>query len=717
MANLKTTQETTRTPIDGTELVRLALAGNNYKATLSSIFSALGGAAGGDPLFLTQGMSIIADNPTVSGDANDRWAAKIKVTTDVAQSAPTFSNFQGLGISMYATNGQATNGPRTQAKVTFLPYSVYAVYNASGQKNLTYEHLESFGMSDTSLGQQFVQYSGGPVNGDEGQGFRLVSTLQQQPYLNVTTITAKPTQSVVNTTTTQTIVPSKDPQTVTVASTTGAVNGTWVVIEQEVAKGDPNLEAVQIISFTATSITGIFRYHHDPGVTVTPALVISCGSTYQMGQDRILVNLSGPSYSTGSVTAINGGGMDFSGTALTNNIVGGTVLNIGAISLTADDCTAGIWSSNTLKSWYQITAVTSATHLSIHSYSCAGDVSYIGRGPGPSGSGAGGTGAYIIRPCAKVLRIGGSNGNTSGELICETSNAALWNVGHTVEQAICPYADITAFQYRINHWTPGGAGVRAFMTVENWGTRMYQVGLHLGIGNGGIGQPTADTVAFNKALTLTNANVGITTRFCKQSAIQLFTAAAGGGDIDAGGWINWDQVGVNQKGIGPNTPNAGISINGTDTTSSGQLDFVAGNSYAPSNPDAYRAELRWKGYFHLPVVVESGARPGYIVIDNVTHATDFERAFFRWASNVFEIGTEKGGSGSGRDLVLKTDNAEHIRLRTGANIKFTAAAHFTSNGSVATALSSVGPPGSHTTVQKWLTIVDGSDNTLYIPCF
>src|SRR4029077_12236264 len=123
---------------------------------------------------------------------------------------------------------------------------------------------------------QFVQYAGGPVNGDEGQAFRLVCNLQQQPFLNTTTIQSKPTQSVVNTTTTQAITASKDPQTVNVASTTGAVNGDWVVIEQQVASGSPNLEAVQIISFTATSITGIFVYNHNNGVTVTPALVIQC---------------------------------------------------------------------------------------------------------------------------------------------------------------------------------------------------------------------------------------------------------------------------------------------------------------------------------------------------------------------------------------------------------------------------------------------------------
>lgn len=47
----------------------------------------------------------------------------------------------------------------------------------------------------------------------------------------------------------------------------------------------------------------------------------------------------------------------------------------------------------------------------------------------------------------------------------------------------------------------------------------------------------------------------------------------------------------------------------------------------------------------------------------------------------------------------------------------TAAGSFTANGSVATALTSVGPTGAHTTVQEWLTITDAAGTVRYIPCF
>jgi hypothetical protein len=41
---------------------------------------------------------------------------------------------------------------------------------------------------------------------------------------------------------------------------------------------------------------------------------------------------------------------------------------------------------------------------------------------------------------------------------------------------------------------------------------------------------------------------------------------------------------------------------------------------------------------------------------------------------------------------------------------------FAANGTVATAMSSLGPVGAHTTIQEWLTVVDNGV-TRYIPCF
>jgi hypothetical protein len=50
-------------------------------------------------------------------------------------------------------------------------------------------------------------------------------------------------------------------------------------------------------------------------------------------------------------------------------------------------------------------------------------------------------------------------------------------------------------------------------------------------------------------------------------------------------------------------------------------------------------------------------------------------------------------------------------------IKTGNAGSFTANGAVATALTSVGPTGSHTTVQEWLTVKDSAGTVRYIPAF
>lgn len=53
----------------------------------------------------------------------------------------------------------------------------------------------------------------------------------------------------------------------------------------------------------------------------------------------------------------------------------------------------------------------------------------------------------------------------------------------------------------------------------------------------------------------------------------------------------------------------------------------------------------------------------------------------------------------------------------GGVIQLSATNCFTANGSVATAFSGVGPTGSHTSIQTWLTVLDDMGNTRYVPCF
>lgn len=50
-------------------------------------------------------------------------------------------------------------------------------------------------------------------------------------------------------------------------------------------------------------------------------------------------------------------------------------------------------------------------------------------------------------------------------------------------------------------------------------------------------------------------------------------------------------------------------------------------------------------------------------------------------------------------------------------LKIAGTGSWIANGSVATVLGSLGPVGSHTTVQEWLTVKDNSGTARFIPCF
>ncbi len=50
-------------------------------------------------------------------------------------------------------------------------------------------------------------------------------------------------------------------------------------------------------------------------------------------------------------------------------------------------------------------------------------------------------------------------------------------------------------------------------------------------------------------------------------------------------------------------------------------------------------------------------------------------------------------------------------------VKFTSAVSWSANGSVATTMTGIGPAGSHTTVQEWLTVVDSAGVVRYVPAY
>lgn len=432
------------------------------------------------------GLWLKALNPDVADFAFNHTGVQFTVTQDIFGVATGDSSNVGMAFETFNTiNGDNWFNSTTQAKTTVYGRNLNANFPGAGQKFLEIKSVNAFGMGDAFLASQQISHSGGPIQGDEGCGFTPVCNFAQTNGYTVTdTIGSVPTPSGANTTTTQSITASVDVQTVTVASTTGIHVGDWVIIEQSAPSSTFNLEAVLVTAVGAGTISGQFRCNHANGVTVTPALLLKLtGGGYQFGQWRWLVNLSGASYSTGTISsapaAING-----SGTAWANNMVGGNATNIGVIALTADDVTSSPFSVGTpLKSWWQIQTVNSTTQINVYGMSVVGPTGYYGQGSGG--------GAYTIRPAARMLyRIESADGDSAKDLfVCEQSTH-VWTPGDTIECATCPWPDVTGYQYHLTEYTPAGIR-RGFMDVQNWGMRTYQVGFNLSAPGFGGNNPDA----------------------------------------------------------------------------------------------------------------------------------------------------------------------------------------------------------------------------------
>ena len=195
-----------------------------------------------------------------------------------------------------------------------------------------------------------------------------------------------------------------------------------------------------------------------------PALVLDLeyiGITW--GEMRVAINRSATPYTTGQITGTSGGQLIGTGTGWSVGMVGGSAKNVGALKMTCDDYKGAPFSvSQPCESWYQIVALTDATHLAIHTFSIAADAAYRGRATNPAYLPT----SYEIRPAVRVMKISGAR------IICEPSTH-VWNVGDLVEQVICPYPDATAFNLATVGWTAGGSW-RSFFNISNRGARAFE---------------------------------------------------------------------------------------------------------------------------------------------------------------------------------------------------------------------------------------------------
>jgi hypothetical protein len=510
-------------------------------------------------------LTLNATNPNAPGSPNPNvgLAATYDFTVPTLQQNASW-------FTINTENGNNISNGTTFAKTTSLAIETAANFNGAGQHvgGIGSPTILCNGNGDCSTGSWIIQYASAQIPGDEGKGYLLISTLQQQPFLTTRTIGSIVTPTACNTTTTQSL--GFGVQTFTVASTTGCHVNDWIVINQSPPASSPNMIATQITAVGAGTLTANIQAIFGSGVTITPATVLQMapGDMDGMGQQRYMVNLSATSYTTGQANgAAASSTFTGTGTTWTNNMVGGNANNIGCIELSGDDYTGSPFGSGSsaLHSWFQIKSVTDATHLVIRALDAGGSTSY--KGPTHSASN------YVIQPCLMILWRDTAN----SRIIAETTTTT-WAAGNNIEVALWPDPDVKGYEYIMSGYSTGGT-YRDFTYVANQGSRRFNTGWHLQ-GNM-VNDPSTDSVAFNYGYMVDVPN-GLGSTPCTGGAPQPCTA-------NIGFEVAWGAI-SNQF-----SNNAAVNIDDVDVP--GQINFgqAATGSHASLRKDSTNAGLRIDG--------------------------------------------------------------------------------------------------------------------------
>jgi hypothetical protein len=418
-------------------------------------------------------------DPATSSDPNNQLGVRVNSVMTGKNNTPNFSN-QYL-LNMFNWIGHGWNQSDGRAKLTQGIFSGHQVAAGEGQAIAYVFQQTKYGMGDGLTALIATWFRNG-VKDAGGEGTSGVSIqLRQDPSPcrgHVLSVTRSP----VNTVTTAAIVLPNDASslTVPVADTTGLTPGAWAIVEPQ-PLGSPleaNQEAIKIITLTATSITAKFQRPHAAGVAVIGAHVLRLDNVGGFGQGRLLVNLSQPSYSLGSAQAVQGKhrilGTGTSWTAGTGPLPGGSVLNPGAISFTADDVTVA---GKLIKAWYSLVHFGDASTAALDHWSQVGRAGYAGFSGRPGSSTA-----YTISPSAIILAFEPMSGSQQGGgRVVLSPNGFTWSgpdpltpgsPGDLVDCAVSTSADVTGLVMRLAAYLPGGNYQSAF-TVRNSGPRQF----------------------------------------------------------------------------------------------------------------------------------------------------------------------------------------------------------------------------------------------------
>ncbi|MBU3668608.1 MAG: hypothetical protein FGM57_01420 [Candidatus Taylorbacteria bacterium] len=234
------------------------------------------------------------------------------------------------------------------------------------------------------------------------------------------------------------------------------------------------------------------------------------------------------------------------------------------------------------------------------------------------------------------FRINGDSG-TSGMVLQSTGTGAQWvatsSLGVTPSQWVTSGNDISYSIGNVGVGTSTPVARLSVLGASGATTELFRLASST---NAGV-----FTVAANGDTSINSLNgLSVTSSSSSGIVISLRSAYASGGNITVGGAGNVAIDNLSRTGYG-----------------SFQIDQGGGNISVMVSEAAQTLALR------------NGSTAGNFRLYNTySSATNYERGAFNWDTNVFRIGTENSGTGSGRSLAFMTSSTTRMTIDTSGNV-------------------------------------------------
>jgi hypothetical protein len=179
----------------------------------------------------------------------------------------------------------------------------------------------------------------------------------------------------------------------------------------------------------------------------------------------------------------------------------------------------------------------------------------------------------------------------------------------------------------------------------------------------------------NAAVAFTAINLDITNTASNLAGSKMVNFSVGGANIFSiyrstnGSFPGATMVELGNSGLTTRIrtrTGAGVGLNFENTVGVGSLQFGAGSGTGGGDLILVRDDAA-----NILALRNSTAAQEFRLYNTFTSATNHERGFLKWSSNVFQIGTEKGsGGGTARALEFQTDGIGRLTITSTGLFQF-----------------------------------------------